>query len=248
MLKTGILCSLLLLSGCSPSKHNAPDNVLSLQLHFNGEVLSCSSHIKPLGTQWQLSQLQMYLSRFELDGKPLLLDPTLVHQQAQLALLGTVCNAQENSSWQLSFTRPLSHGTLSFYLGVPEAYNHRNPLQAVSPLNQSDMYWSWQQGYKYLRLELAGKQQQWALHLGAAGCHSASPMRAPQAPCQHQNRPKISLQYRGEKSLILDLAPLLADMTLSSDNHCMSDPNRLSCQILLPRLGIGGDAQGWSLQ
>jgi len=248
MLKPGILCSLLLLSGCNPNNQSAAESILTLQLRFNGEALGCDRLINLADTPWSLSQLQLYLSDFQINNKPVLLDPTMTYQQPQLALLGMVCSEPDNANWQLKFTRPLTAGQMSFNIGVPEQRNHQNPLQAKTPLNQSDMYWSWQQGYKYLRLELAKETEQWALHLGAAGCHSASPMRAPQAPCQHQNRPKISLRYRGEKTLILDLAPMLADITLSADNHCMSYPNRLSCQILLPRLGIGGDAQGWSLQ
>lgn len=248
MLRPGLFFSLFLLSSCTPNTRDTNDTLLTLQLGFNGEVMGCNQLISIQDKQWELSQLQLYLSDFRISGKPILLDPTLAHQQPQLALLGTVCNDKPNANWQLKFTRPLTAGQLSFNIGVPEQRNHQNPLQAKTPLNQSDMYWSWQQGYKYLRLEIASDTAKWALHLGASGCQSASPMRAPKAPCQYQNRPQITLNFNGERTLNLDLAPLLADLALSTDNHCMSDPNRLSCQILLPRLGIGGDALGWSLQ
>ena len=248
MLRPGLFLSLLLLCSCTPNTGDTNHSSLTLQLRFNGEELRCNQMIRITDKQWMLSQLQLYLSDFHINNKPVLLDPTLTHQQPQLALLGMVCSEQDNANWQLKFTRPLTAGQLSFTIGVPEVRNHQNPLQAKTPLYHSDMYWSWQLGYKYLRLELASETEQWALHLGAAGCHSASPMRAPQAPCQHQNRPKITLNYNGEQTLNLDLAPLLTGLALTPDNHCMSDPNRLSCQILLPRLGIGSNALGWSLQ
>uniref|UniRef100_A0A486XIS8 Copper-binding protein MbnP-like domain-containing protein n=1 Tax=Rheinheimera sp. BAL341 TaxID=1708203 RepID=A0A486XIS8_9GAMM len=219
-----------------------------LQLQFNGQPLSCDTVITLADNSWQLGQFQLYLSDFSLNNKPLLLDPTPAHQQPQLALLGTVCSEPAFDNWQLKFTRPLTSGTLAFSVGVPLARNHQDPLQAKPPLNQSDMYWSWQQGYKYLRLELNGADSQWALHLGATGCQSPSPMRPPSSACQQQNRPQIAVAYQSGQSLSLDLAPLLDGISLSADNHCMSDPNRLSCQALLPRLGIGAAPLGWSAQ
>ena len=247
MLRPGILLLLLLLSGCDNTT-TANSSSLALQLQFNGQPLSCDTAMMLSDKPWQLAQLQLYLSDFSLNNKPLLLDPTPLHQQPQLALLGTVCNEPANANWQLKFTRPLTSGTLAFSVGVPLARNHQDPLQAKPPLNQSDMYWSWQQGYKYLRLELTGADSQWALHLGATGCQSPSPMRPPSSACQQQNRPQIAVAYQSGQSLSLDLAPLLDGISLSADNHCMSDANRLSCQTLLPRLGIGATPLGWSAQ
>lgn len=248
MLRLCLLLLPVLLSGCQKDTPDHDSTSLMLQLQFNGQPLSCDSVITLAENSWQPGQFQLYLSNFNLDNKPLLLDPTPAHQQPQLALLGMVCNELNSANWTLKFTRPLTSGTLAFNVGVPLARNHQDPLQAKPPLNQSDMYWSWQQGYKYLRLELNGVNSQWTLHLGASGCQSASPMRAPSSPCQQQNRPQIRLNYQAGQQLIYDLAPLLDGMELSADNHCMSDPNRLSCQTLLPRLGIGGDARGWSAQ
>ena len=245
MLRPGILLLLLLLSGCDTAPTANPSS-LSLQLQFDGQPLRCDTTIVLSDKPWQLAQLQLYLSDFSLNNKPLLLDPTPLHQQPQLALLGTVCSDATSDNWQLKFTRPLTSGTLTFSVGVPLARNHQDPLQAKPPLNQSDMYWSWQQGYKYLRLELSAADSQWALHLGATGCQSASPMRPPTSPCLAQNRPRIAIAFQVGQSLSLDLAPLLDGISLSADNHCMADANRLSCQTLLPRLGIGAAPLGWS--
>ena len=248
MLRSGILLTLLLLFGCDNATTANNATSLTLQLQFNGQPLRCDTTMLLADKPWQLAQFQLYLSDFSLNSKPLLLDPTLVHQQPQLALLGTVCNDASTDNWQLTFTRPLTSGTLAFNVGVPLARNHQDPLQAKPPLNQSDMYWSWQQGYKYIRLELSAADSQWALHLGATGCQSASPMRAPPSPCLAQNRPQIQLNIMPGQQLTLDLAPLLDGIVLTADNHCMADPNRKSCQTLLPRLGIGGPAVGWSAQ
>ena len=249
MLRLSLALLPVLLSGCGPAAPKS-STTLSVQLHFNGAPLHCSSPIDIAGQNWQLQQLQLYLSDFSLNNNALLLDPTLPHQQARLALLGSVCDnsATQSANWQVKFTRPLTPGKLTFFVAVPQSLNHQDPLSAKAPLNQSDMYWSWQQGYKYLRLELAGAQQQWALHLGASGCQSASPLRPPATACAAQNRPHVRLNYQYGQNLIFDLAPLLDGLALSADNHCMADPNRLSCQTLLPRLGIDAPPLGWSMQ
>ncbi|HEX5793659.1 MAG TPA: MbnP family copper-binding protein [Rheinheimera sp.] len=252
MLRAGmfLLLALALLTACQPDTVQ-PSPPLAVQLQFAGQPLQCDSSFSLGPQRWQLSQLQFYLSDFQLNGKALPLVADQRYQQPHLALLGTVCDGNDN--WQLQFQQAPAHGTLSFKLGVPPALNHQDPLRAVAPLNQSELFWSWQQGYKYLRLDLtaidgASGQTGWSLHLGANGCQSASPLRAPAGPCAAPNLAQVQLAYRQGQQLVLDLAPLLNGLTLSSDNHCMADPNRLSCQQILPRLGIAGAQQIWSSQ
>ena len=36
---------------------------------------------------------------------------------------------------------------------MPWQLNHQNPLTASSPLNISEMFWSWQLGHKFLRFD-----------------------------------------------------------------------------------------------
>lgn len=255
-----------LLTGCesgtttSGSTSESGSAGLSLQLQYNGAALTCDSTLNIAGKPWSLQQFQLYLSEFSVNNTPLLLDPTLPYQQANIALLGAVCDGNALNSrgnWQLKFASALPSGSLSFTVGVPQLRNHQDPLLAKTPLNQSDMFWSWQQGYKYLRLELAGKASDkvnspqanaWALHLGATGCQSASVLRAPSKACAQPNLARINLPFQRGQTLQLDLAPLLHGINMSADNHCMSDINRLSCQTLLPRLGINGKALGWSMQ
>ncbi len=220
------------LAGCKPA---APTS-LKIQLKFQNQAIDCTSKIPLANGRWQLSQLQFYLADFQLNGKTLLLQENAdtPWQQANLALLGTDC--QNNGQWQLLFAEPLAAGDLSFYLGVPTQLNHQNPLTASPPLNQADMFWNWQGGHKFFRLELQGDSQSWAFHLGATGCQSASVLRPPIQPCAQPNLTLVQLQYRGESTLSLDLAPLLADFSPAAAQNCMSDPLKHSCQLLLPRL------------
>ena len=249
---SGVLLSFLLIA-CQPHTATVHSRTLSLQLLFDGKPLDCQSDILLAGSRWRIQQLQLYLSDFEVDNRSQLLQPDGVYQQSALALTGTVCDGNDN--WQLRFAQPLPTGKLDFTLGVPARFNHQDPLAALPPLNQSELFWSWQQGYKYLRLDLAANGADeataatgWSLHLGATGCSSPSPLRAPNTRCQAPNLVEVSLAYTQGQQLRLDLAPLLQGLAPGSDNHCMADPNRKSCQLLLPRLGIGAKQQIWSMQ
>ena len=44
--------------------------------------------------------------------------------------------------------------SLQFTLGVPEQLNHDDAAIAPSPLNLTSMWWNWQGGYKFLRVDL----------------------------------------------------------------------------------------------
>lgn len=233
-----LICGVNLLVSCQKQ----PPTAVSVQLLWQGQPIACGQALPLKG--WQLEQIQFYLADFQLNGQPQLLSAN-DWQSQQIALLGTDCHSA--GQWQVLFQQPLSSGELSFTLGVPQSLNHQNPLTAKSPLQQSDMHWSWQTGYKFFRLDLQGPKGGWSMHLGATGCSSASVMRAPTLPCVAPNRPRVLLNFQQGAELTLDLAPLFAQLTPAMDNSCMSDPNQKSCQVLLPIFGIGGPQQLWSI-
>ena len=47
---------------------------------------------------------------------------------------------------------------LQFTLGVPKNLNHKDAAIAPSPLNLTSMWWNWQGGYKFLRVDLENDQ------------------------------------------------------------------------------------------
>ncbi len=208
-----------------------------MQLSWQQQIVDCQQHLLINNQQWQLQHMQFYLSDFSLNQQPLSL-ATTSWQQPQLALLGTDC--QGNSNWQLQFMQPISAGTLRFTLGLPFSINHQNPLTATAPLNNSAMFWSWQLGYKFLRLDLQGPDYGWAFHLGSTGCQSASVLRPPAMPCQHANAVEVVLDYQPGQQLQLNLERLLSDIPLLSDNSCMSDAQQQSCQMLFSNTAAPG--------
>lgn len=50
---------------------------------------------------------------------------------------------------------PGDYRSLRFTLGVPFALNHADATLATSPLNLTSLWWNWQGGYKFLRIDLA---------------------------------------------------------------------------------------------
>ena len=47
---------------------------------------------------------------------------------------------------------------LQFTLGVPKNLNHKDAAIARSPLNLTSMWWNWQGGYKFLRVDLENEE------------------------------------------------------------------------------------------
>lgn len=147
-----------------------------------------------------------------------------------VALIGATC---EKHSWQVELLADdLDGGKLSFTMAVPFYENHRNPLTAGSPLNISEMFWSWQLGHKFFRYD---GENDFAFHLGSTGCKSASRLRAPAAPCTNPNRYQFELtQFNPDKPIVLDLDRLFKQVDLS--RSCMSEQTNPTCQQLFANL------------
>jgi uncharacterized repeat protein (TIGR04052 family) len=132
---------------------------------------------------------------------------------------------------------------IRFNLGVPFALNHLNPITQNSPLNMPSMFWVWQTGHKFLRLELASNDDQWQFHLGSTGCSAPSVMRAPKTPCRYPNVATFELDLTPSTKpkhyqLSLDLSALIGNVKLSQENSCQSSRTDESCQQLFSQLGL----------
>lgn len=127
---------------------------------------------------------------------------------------------------------------IEFVLGVPFDRNHGNPLRAQSPLNVPSMFWTWQSGYKFVRLDVAND---WSFHLGSTGCVSASAVRPPKEPCNEPNAARIRLTSHAPEvgTVIVDLDALLAGIDTAVDDNCMAAyAGRAACRGLLANLGM----------
>jgi uncharacterized repeat protein (TIGR04052 family) len=151
---------------------------------------------------------------------------------------------------------------LKFTLGVPFNLNHADTALAASPLNLTGLWWNWQFGYKFARIDLQrpmetgmvtphpahghghGASAGFPIHLGSTGCLSGGNNEKPKS-CAHPNRATVVLnRFDPSKNVIVaDLAELLASSNLSQNQAktapgCMSEPNDRDCIGIMARLGI----------
>lgn len=125
-----------------------------------------------------------------------------------------------------------------FVLGLPPELNHGNQATAPAPLNLSGLFWSWQDGYKFLRTEgrVVGGNSSFLMHLGSTDCTSAGG----QTQCKNLNTPEIRLAgFDPQRSRIsVDLAALLAGSDLGLGMVCQSEPDVTVCGPVFQRLGL----------
>lgn len=156
---------------------------------------------------------------------------------------------------------PGSYTGIRFTLGVPERHNHQDATVAPSPFNLTAMFWNWQNGYKFVKVDLQvgsempaptaspthGGQAEgdgFSLHLGSTQCVAAAPT-APGRDCRNPNRPVITLTGFDPLSapVIADVGPVLAGVDITRNTQgtppgCMSFPNDPECRTVLPALGL----------
>jgi uncharacterized repeat protein (TIGR04052 family) len=154
---------------------------------------------------------------------------------------------------------------IRFRLGVPFDLNHGDATIAPSPLNLTSLFWNWQAGYKFLRIDLAtsGRQQTikagdvprfgdregsnrlgFAIHIGSTMCAAAGPTDKPTA-CANPNRPTIEFTNfdPGRNVIIADLKALVEGVNVDVNQPetpagCMSMPKDGDCNPLMSNVGL----------
>lgn len=142
---------------------------------------------------------------------------------------------------------------VSFTIGVPFALNHRDLTQQPSPLSLSRMFWAWNSGYKFMRIDTKAEGGTgWVLHLGSTECMpTGAPSTIPTA-CRWANRPTITFdQFDPVRDVVrLDLASLFKSANLAVNQPktamgCMSGQADADCAPVFAALGLPfGAAKG----
>ena len=136
---------------------------------------------------------------------------------------------------------------LQYTLGVPQDLNHRDAAIAPSPLNLTSMWWNWQGGYKFLRVDIENEatamtrkqidrsemkegemnhgemnhqgdsNQTFLIHLGSTGCQETAGGETYE--CNNPNRSDIVLEdFDPENNIVVaDLASLVSQTDLTSN-------------------------------
>jgi uncharacterized repeat protein (TIGR04052 family) len=176
-----------------------------------------------------------------------------VWQSGGVALLdfedrsGGCANGTVETNGAIRGTAPAGTYTgVKFRLGVPFALNHANAAVAASPLNLSSLWWGWNGGYKFLRVDLraAGADPGiFNIHVGSTGC-TGDPGSGGVKACSNPNLAEITLAPFDvdHDSVVADLGALLATTNVAANlggsPGCMSELADPECAALFPRLGI----------
>lgn len=145
----------------------------TVRLQFQGmvgnEVFSCESTYADLGTMDStiaVTDFRLYVSNVSLmneagDRIPVTLEQDGMWQYENVALLdfedrsGNCANGTPQIRTEVVGTVPAGTYTgVEFTLGVPFNLNHNDATLAPSPLNLTSMWWNWQGGYKFVRIDL----------------------------------------------------------------------------------------------
>lgn len=152
---------------------------------------------------------------------------------------------------------PGKYTGLQLTLGVPAKLNHADATLASSPLNLTSLWWNWQGGYKFMRVDLTmptamkmksdrkqeshSTQSGFIIHLGSTGC----PVNTASGACTAPNLTTITLPNfdPDRQTIIADLAALTANTNLNSNQPntppgCMSTPTDTDCTGIMGALGL----------
>lgn len=172
MNKHGLAVLLALLVTCSLAR--AEPVTLKFKALVGEQGFVCGQTYSGIGrTQSRItpSDFRFYVSDVTLiDAKgqavPVDLDQDGVWQHQNLALLdfedgtGPCRNGNAGLHDVVTGQAPAGryHG-VRFTLGVPFKLNHSDPTIAPSPLNLTSMFWAWQSGYKFVKIDMASTGQ-----------------------------------------------------------------------------------------
>lgn len=230
----------------------------------NGQPLECGSAYAGLGGgSFEYRGLRFFVSNVQVgagtDRAALALEDDGRWQDGQVALLDfedgdsqcAVGTADTRTVVRGQLDAPPESAGLSFTVGVPFESNHGDVAQATGPLSLTSMFWNWQGGYKFVRLDGFADGGAYNFHLGSTGC-DGGPTGGVTA-CMNPNRVDVQLDDWVEGSVVvLDLAALLDGATLTNTDGtapgCMSGPDDPECGAVFENLGLAHGAAGPSAQ
>lgn len=231
---------------------------------IGGKAFSCAETYAGLGStgaEMRALDFRLFVSEAALikaDGslQPIALEQDGEWQIGDVALLdfedasGACANGTPGLNTTLRGTVPEgAYSGLALTIGVPFAQNHQDPTLAPAPLNTTAMFWNWQGGYKFLRIDMAAVDKApdakgWFLHLGSTQCDATSKTEAPKA-CKNQNR--MVLRFDGfdpaQNTVVIDPANVVAEADLKvnapeTSPGCMSFPRDADCLTVMGKLGL----------
>lgn len=247
-------------SGGEGGTGGTPQSVtIDFEAMVGNEVFVCGTTYANLGaddSSLEVSDFRFYVQDVELknaDGDYVAVDldtDNNVWQVDDVALLDFEegCTDFGDAGTNRVVTGTVPEGTydgLRFKMGVPFELNHANPATAEPPLNLTAMHWSWQGGYKFLRIDTGDSSETtWRMHLGSTGC-DGDPVAGGTTTCAAPNRVDVELDAFDPESdtVVADFARLVAGASLDVNQPetpvgCMAGPTDGDCAALFENLGL----------
>lgn len=254
--------------GCGETSEVEPANIeLAFAVKANGADFACGNEytLGASDSAVTLSDMKFYVSEVELlgdDGQAwaVTLDDDGTWQDGNVALL----DFEDGTGPCSNGTAPTRHVVtgvsegaaaaatgVRFTVGVPFDLNHQDVAVAASPLNLASMFWSWQGGYKFLRIDgVAEGSAGFRVHVGSTGCEMGDGFTV--SSCSAPNRIEVELKSRDVSApIVLDLDALFNEVDMAPDADdvstvCMSAPDHAACTEIFGALGLpfGGASGG----
>ncbi|MBZ4420419.1 MbnP family copper-binding protein [Myxococcus sp. RHSTA-1-4] len=257
-----LLPSLLLMQGCGESEKTY---TVRFSPQVREQALTCGTSYTDIGTSRSVIELldfKLYvhgvtLVRANGERHALALEQDGTWQREGVALLdfedgtGTCDTGSPQVRMEVVGTAPEhdDYTGLEFKVGVPAEMNHLDGATAPAPLNAPGMWWSWQGGYKFLRLDVRSRtNESFFFHLGASGCKGSV---AEGFTCAAENQVTVALTgFDPERNqVVLDAAGLYSELdvdrvangTTDSTAGCMSSAADPECPGFFEQLGLAVD-------
>lgn len=241
-----------------------------------GKEFSCSETYAGLGTTGadvQVLDFRLYVSEAALiaaDGSlhPIAVGRDHAWQTGPVALIDFESGAGSCTNGTLQTNATLRDAVpdgdyvgLAFEIGVPSDLNHGDPTLGPAPLDLTAMFWTWRDGYKFVKFEVSPvgaaamapaaaspdghSGAGWLLHLGSTLCAAPEPTTAPATACGNPNRVAVRFDAfdPAKNVVVIDPARVIAAVDLTTNTPdtspgCMSSPDDPDCATVLPRLGL----------
>lgn len=232
---------------------------IQFEARVGAEVFNCGTKYAGLGSaksEMELSDFRLYIHDVTLmkaDGTVAVveLEQDGLWQYQNLALLdfenkaGACANGTTEINTKIKGKAPPGpYAGVSFVVGVPFALNHGDAATAPSPLNLTALFWSWNEGYKFMRVDGAatGAMGPFLMHLGSTACNADAMGNV--TACDRPNRPTVDLMGFDPLvgKVVIDYAALVSKADLSKNAGgapgCMSGSDDPECASTMGNLGI----------
>jgi uncharacterized repeat protein (TIGR04052 family) len=261
------VASVFALTACASDTPTGPSGPQDITVNFDARVgtaaFACGQSYPNIGTTnatASATDFMLYVSEVRLldaqgNETPITLTQDNRWQLDDVALIdfaaggtGTACpNATPEVNKRVVGTVPAGTYTgLRFQLGLPFAKNHQDQTTASGPLSLSRMFWSWNGGYKAVRLDMSSNSfpTGWFIHLGSTGCTPSGSASTVPTSCAQPNRLTVTLTgFDVTRDVVVaDVAQLLAganvDVNGGGPAGCMSGTTDPECPAIFSNFGL----------